>query len=79
MRFQDLLACKKSFVLPMKIFEIRKSFSREETFSLTDQIRCSSRSIPAIIAEAYSTRINSQQFYSKLTDSDVENSELKFG
>ena len=77
MSFQDLLAYKKSFARPMKIFEITKSFLREEAYSLTDQIRCSSRSIPAIIAEAYSTRINSQQFYSKLTDSDGENSETQ--
>ena len=77
MSFQDLLAYKKSFARPMKIFEITKSFPREETYSLTDQIRCSSRSIPAIIAESYSTRINSQHFYSKLTGSDGENSETQ--
>ena len=46
MRFQDLLAYKKSFSLAMKIFEITKSFPKEETYSLTDQIRCSSRSVP---------------------------------
>ena len=77
MSFQDLLAYKKSFARPMKIFEITKSFSREDTYSLTDQIRRSSRSIPAIIAEAYSKRIYPKHFYNKLTDSDVENSETQ--
>lgn len=52
MRFQDLLAYQKSFSLAMKIFEITKSFPKEEMYSLTDQIRRSSRSTPANIAEA---------------------------
>jgi len=77
MSFQDLLAYKKSFARPIKIFEITKSFSRDETYSLTDQIRRSSRSIPATIAEAYSKRIYPKHFYNKLTDSDVENSETQ--
>ena len=77
MSFQDLLAYKKSFARPMKIFEITKSFPREETYSLTDQIRCSSRSIPVIFAEACSTRIYPKHFYNKLTDSDGENSETQ--
>lgn len=57
MRFQDLLAYKKSFALTMKIFEITESFPKEETYSLTDQIRRSSRSVPVTIAEAYRKRI----------------------
>jgi 23S rRNA-intervening sequence protein len=52
MRFQDLLAYKKSFILSMEIFEISKKFPSEEKYSLTDQIRRSSRSISANIAEA---------------------------
>jgi four helix bundle protein len=77
MRFQDLLAYKKSFALAMKIFEITKSFPKEETYSLTDQIRRSSRSVPVTIAEAYRKRIYPKHFYSKLTDSDGENSETQ--
>nr|WP_314836712.1 four helix bundle protein [uncultured Flavobacterium sp.] len=77
MRFQDLLAYKKSFALAMKIFEITKTFPKEETYSLTDQIRRSSRSVPATIAEAYRKRIYPKHFYSKLTDSDGENSETQ--
>ena len=51
MRFQDLLAYKKSFSIAMKIFEITKTFPKEETFGLTSQIRRSSVSIPSNIAE----------------------------
>lgn len=77
MRFQDLLAYKKSFSLAMKIFEITKIFPKEETYSLTDQIRRSSRSVPVTIAEAYRKRIYPKNFHSKLTDSDAENSETQ--
>lgn len=77
MKFQDLLAYKKSFSLAMKIFEISKSFPQEEKYSLTDQIRRSSRSVPANIAEAYRKRVYPRHFHSKLTDSDAENSETQ--
>ena len=77
MRFQDLLAYKKSFSLAMRIFEITKTFPKEETYSLTDQIRRSSRSVPVTIAESYRKRIYPKHFYSKLTDSDGENSETQ--
>jgi len=77
MTFQELLAYKKSFALAMKIFEITKLFPKEETYSLTDQIRRSSRSVPVTIAEAYRKRIYPKHFYSKLTDSDAENSETQ--
>jgi four helix bundle protein len=77
MKFQDLLAYQKSFSLAMKIFEITKSFPKEEMYSLTDQIRRSSRSIPANIAEAYRKRVYPKHFHSKLTDSDAENSETQ--
>ena len=56
MDFKDLLAYKKAFQLAMEIFEITKSFPKEETYSLTDQIRRSSRSPCAQIAEAYRKR-----------------------
>ena len=77
MTYKDLLAYKKSFSLAMKIFEITKSFPKEETYSLTDQIRRSSRSVPVTIAEAYRKRIYPKHFHSKLTDSDSENSETQ--
>ncbi len=77
MRFQDLLAYKKSFALAMKIFEITKSFPKEERYSLTDQIRRSSRSVSANISESYRKRRYPKNFVSKLTDSDAENSETQ--
>ena len=75
--FQDLLAYKKSFQLAMTIFDLSKSFPKEETYSLTDQIRRSSRSITANIAEAYRKRHYKKHFISKLSDSDAENSETQ--
>lgn len=75
MRFQELLAYQKSFHLTMRIFEITKTFPKEEIYSLTDQIRRSSRSVSANIAEAYRKRIYPKNFHSKLTDCDAENSE----
>ena len=77
MRYQDLLAYKKGFEVAMEVFEISKSFPKEETYSLTDQIRRSSRSVCANIAEAYRKREYPKHFYGKLTDSDAENSETQ--
>ena len=74
---QDLLAYKKGFEVSMEIFEISKSFPKEETYSLTDQIRRSSRSVCANIAESYRKRVYPKHFHSKLTDSDAENSETQ--
>ncbi len=61
----------------MEIFEISKGFPKEETYSLTDQIRRSSRSVSAAIAEAYRKRDYPRHFASKLTDADAENSETQ--
>ncbi len=77
MRYQDLLAYKKGFEVAMEVFEISKTFPKEETYSLTDQIRRSSRSVCANIAEAYRKREYPKHFHSKLTDSDAENSETQ--
>ncbi len=75
MDFKKLLAYQKAFDLAMDIFEISKSFPKEETYSLTDQIRRSSRSVCANLSEAYRKRIYPKHFVSKLTDADGENSE----
>ena len=77
MKFQDLFAYQKSVSLSMNIFEITKQFPKEETYSLTDQIRRSSRSVSAAIAEAYRKRNYPRHFISKLTDADAENSETQ--
>jgi len=60
----------------MKIFEISKAFPHEERYSLTDQIRRSSRSVCTNLAEAYRKRIYSKHFTSKITDTDGEASEI---
>src|SRR6218665_3253071 len=75
MDFKELLAYKKSFELAMEIFELSKTFPVEEKYSLTDQIRRSSRNVSANIAESYRKRRYPNHFVSKLTDSDAENSE----
>lgn len=77
MRFQDLLAYKKSFELSMAIFEITQLFPKEERYALTDQIRRSSRSVSANIAEATRKKRYVNHFISKLTDSDAENAETQ--
>ena len=61
--------------LAKEIFEISKTFPREETYSLTDQIRRSSRSIGAQIAEAWAKRKYEKHFVSKLTDAEGERAE----
>ena len=75
--FRDLIAYKKAFALSMEIFEITKRFPKEETYSLIDQIRRSSRSVFACIAEAYKKRRYPNHFVSKLTDADMENGETQ--
>ena len=73
--YKDLLAFKKAFALAMKIFEISKRFPKEETYSLIDQIRRSSRSICSNFAEAFRRRKHPAHFLSKLSVSDAENAE----
>lgn len=75
--YKDLLLYQKSFVLAMEIFKITKTFPKEETFSLIDQIRRSSRSTNICTIEAYRKRIYPNHFVSKLTDVDMENSETQ--
>jgi four helix bundle protein len=75
MDFKSLLALQKSFRLAMNIFKPSKSFPKEETYSLTDQMRRSSRSVSVTMAVAYRKRRYPNNFISKLTDSDAENSE----
>ncbi len=75
MDFKELLAYKKAFALAMSIYQISKTFPKEEKYSLTDQIRRSSRSTCANMAEAYRKRIYPKHLISKRTDSDAENSE----
>ena len=75
--FRDLTVYKKAFELAMEIFEISKTFPKEETYSLTDQIRRSSRSVCTCISEAYRKRKYEAYFISKSSDADMENSETQ--
>jgi four helix bundle protein len=75
--FRDLTVYKKAFEFAMEIFEMTKTFPREERYSLTDQIRRSSRAICSCIAEAYRKRNYPAYFVSKSSDADMENSETQ--
>jgi four helix bundle protein len=75
--YKDLLLYKKTFALAMEIYTIIKQFPKEETYSLTDQIRRSSRSANICLIEAYRKRKYPNHFISKLTDVDMENSETQ--
>ncbi|WP_316786054.1 four helix bundle protein [Pedobacter frigiditerrae] len=74
---KDLLAYQKGFSLAMEIFKVSKRFPSEERYSLTDQIRRSSRSVCANMAEAYRKRRYPNHFISKLSDADMENGETQ--
>jgi four helix bundle protein len=73
--FKDLLVYKEAFELSMEIFDLSKGFPKEERYSLTDQIRRSSRSVCQCIAKSYRKRRYPRHFISKLTDADAECSE----
>lgn len=66
-----------SFKATMRIFEISKKFPREETYSLTDQIRRSSRSVCSNIAEAWRKRRYEAVFVNKLNDAESEAAETQ--
>jgi four helix bundle protein len=74
---KDLEVYQLAFQAAMEIFEITKSFPKEETYSLTDQIRRSSRSVCANQAEAFRKRRYPKSFVSKLSDSESEAAETQ--
>ena len=73
--FRDLIVYKKSRLLQQEIFKLTRKFPKDESFSLTDQIRRSSRSIGANLAESWAKRRYEKHFISKLTDADGEQME----
>ena len=75
--FKELEVYKNSFELQQDIFHVSKEFPVEEKYSLTDQVRRSSRSIGANLAEAWHKRMYIAHFLSKLTDSDAEQAETQ--
>lgn len=72
---KDLNVYQKAYALAMEIFNTSKRWPAEEKFSLTDQIRRSSRSVCSNLREAWAKRRYEAHFISKLTDADGENSE----
>lgn len=66
--FRDLIVYQKAYRLAMEIFDITKTFPKEEKYSLSDQILRSSRSVTSNIAESWAKRIYPKHFISKLTD-----------
>ena len=71
-RHTDLEVYKKAFAAAMRVFELSKLFPREEKYSLTDQIRRSSRSVCANFGEAWRKRRYPAAWISKLGDSEAE-------
>jgi four helix bundle protein len=74
---RELEVYKLSFETAMTVFELTKRFPKEETYSLTDQIRRSSRSVCANLAEAFRKRRYPKFFISKLSDSESEAAETQ--
>lgn len=70
--YKDLDVFQSSMDLAMEIYELTKRFPREEQYALTDQIRKSSRSVSANIAEAWRKRRYEAAFISKLSDAETE-------
>jgi four helix bundle protein len=73
----DLEVYKLSVEAAMQIFEMTKQFPKQETYSLTDQIRRSSRSVSSNIAEAWRRRRYVKSFVNKLNESEAEAAETQ--
>ena len=73
----ELDVYKLSFDAAMEIFEVTKGFPLEERYSLTDQIRRSSRSVSSNLAEAWRKRRYQAAFISKLNDAEAESAETQ--
>ncbi len=73
----DLIVYQMAFKAALEIFELSKSFPKEEKYSLTDQIRRSSRSVCANLAEAFRKRKYPKAFIAKLKDSEGEAAETQ--
>src|SRR5438046_1303089 len=74
---RDLEVYRRAFTAAMQVFEQSKSFPKEETYSLTDQIRRASRSACANLAEAWRKRRYEAAFVSKLNDAEAEAAEAQ--
>ncbi len=76
-RHTELEVYKRAFAAAMQLFELSKSFPKEETYSLIDQMRRASRSVCANLGEAWRKRRYEAHFKSKLTDSESEATETQ--
>ncbi len=76
-KINETTVYKLAFDLAMKIFTVSKKFPKEETYSLIDQVRRSSRSVCSCLAEAHRKRLYPAYFISKVSDADMENSETQ--
>lgn len=76
-RHTDLEVYRRGFDAAMAVFAETKTFPKEETYSLTDQIRRSSRSVCANITEAWRKRRYEAAFVSKLNDAETEAAETQ--
>jgi four helix bundle protein len=74
---KELIVYQIAFKTSMEIFRISKTFPKEEVFSLTSQIRRSSRSVSANIAEAFRKRRYEKAFVAKLSDAEAESAETQ--
>jgi four helix bundle protein len=70
--FSDLIVWQKAFALGLKVFAASRSWPKEEKYALIDQVRRSSRSVGANVAEAWGKRRYEAHFISKLSDADAE-------
>ena len=75
--FRDLVVYQKAIGVAQVVFEQSREFPADERYSLTDQVRRSSRSIGAQIAESWGKRRYERHFVSKLTDADAEQLETQ--
>lgn len=75
--YRDLMVYQNAMDVVMKVFELSRQFPSEEKYSLTDQIRRSSRSVCANLAEAWRKRRYEAAFISKLSDAETEAAETQ--
>lgn len=76
-KINETTVYKLAFDLAMKVFTVSRNFPKEETYSLTDQVRRSSRSVCSCLAEAHRKKLYPAHFISKVSDADMENSETQ--
>lgn len=74
-RFRELRVYEQAVELRRQVFELSRRWPKEERYALTDQVRRSSRSVGANVAEAWSKRRYERHFVSKLSDAHAEAAE----